>query len=73
MRVRERDLDELYDLFAIRIILNTDDKNECFFVYGLVSEIYMPVPERFKDYISVPKKIIINHYTQQLLLVMAKE
>jgi RelA/SpoT family (p)ppGpp synthetase len=53
---REKSIDELYDLFAIRIILNTESKNDCFFVYGLVSEIYTPVPERFKDYISVPKK-----------------
>ncbi len=53
---REKTIDELYDLFAIRIILNTESKNDCFFVYGLVSEIYTPVPERFKDYISVPKK-----------------
>ncbi|MFM8456174.1 MAG: RelA/SpoT family protein, partial [Ignavibacteria bacterium] len=59
MRVQEKGIDELYDLFAIRIILDTDDKNECFFVYGIVSEIYTPVPERFKDYISVPKK---NNY-----------
>lgn len=59
MRVQEKRIDELYDLFAIRIILDTDDKNECFFVYGIVSEIYTPVPERFKDYISVPKK---NNY-----------
>ena len=59
MRMQEKRIDELYDLFAIRIILDTDDKNECFFVYGIVSEIYTPVPERFKDYISVPKK---NNY-----------
>ncbi|MBS1536641.1 MAG: bifunctional (p)ppGpp synthetase/guanosine-3',5'-bis(diphosphate) 3'-pyrophosphohydrolase [Bacteroidetes bacterium] len=56
MASREKSIDELYDLFAIRIILNTESKNDCFFVYGLVSEIYTPVPERFKDYISVPKK-----------------
>lgn len=59
MRVQEKRIDELYDLFAIRIILDTDDKNESFFVYGIVSEFYTPVPERFKDYISVPKK---NNY-----------
>ncbi len=53
---RDKSIDELYDLFAIRIILDTESKNDCFFVYGLVSEIYTPVPERFKDYISVPKK-----------------
>lgn len=49
-------LDELYDLFAIRIILDTTDNNDCFLAYGIVSEIYTPVPERFKNYISIPKK-----------------
>ena len=49
-------LDELYDLFAVRIILNTEDNNDCFLAYGMVSEIYRPVPERFKNYISMPKK-----------------
>ena len=56
MQAREKNFDELYDLFAVRIILETKDKNECFLVYGIVTEIYTPVPERFKDYISVPKK-----------------
>jgi guanosine-3',5'-bis(diphosphate) 3'-pyrophosphohydrolase len=49
-------LDEVYDLFAVRIILDTLNDNECFAVFGLVSSIYTPVPERFKNYISVPKK-----------------
>ncbi len=53
---REKPIEEIYDLFAVRVILDTADKNECFSVYGIVSEIYTPVPERFKDYISVPKK-----------------
>jgi RelA/SpoT family (p)ppGpp synthetase len=53
---RGKPIEEIYDLFAVRIILDTADKNECFTVYGLVSEIYTPVPERFKDYISVPKQ-----------------
>lgn len=56
MIAREKSIEDIYDLFAIRIILDTEDKNECFIVYGLVSEIYTPVPERFKDYISIPKK-----------------
>lgn len=56
MEKQHKSFEELYDLFAIRIILDTNDKNECFFVYGIVSELYTPVPERFKDYISVPKR-----------------
>lgn len=49
-------LEEIYDLFAVRIVLETDNSNDCFAVYGIVSEIYIPIPERFKDYISIPKK-----------------
>jgi GTP diphosphokinase / guanosine-3',5'-bis(diphosphate) 3'-diphosphatase len=53
---RGKPLDEIYDMFAVRIILLTEDNNECFTVYGIVSEIYKPIPERFKNYISIPKK-----------------
>lgn len=53
---RGKSFEEIYDLFAVRIILDTDDRNDCFTVYGIASEIYIPVPERFKDYISLPKQ-----------------
>ena len=53
---RTKTFEEIYDLFAVRIILDTDDRNDCFTVYGIASEIYIPVPERFKDYISLPKQ-----------------
>ncbi len=53
---RNKPLDEIYDLFAVRIILDTEDSNDCFAVYGTVTDIYIPNPERFKNYISVPKK-----------------
>jgi len=53
---RGKTFEEIYDLFAVRIILDTDDRNDCFTVYGIASEIYIPVPERFKDYISLPKQ-----------------
>ncbi len=56
MRIQSKTLDEIHDLVAIRIILDTEHPNDCFTVYGVVSEIYTPVPERFKNYISVPKK-----------------
>ncbi len=53
---RGKPLDEIYDLFAVRIILDTKDNSDCFIVYGMVTEIYKPVAERFKDYISIPKQ-----------------
>ena len=56
MLKRSKNLDEIYDLFAVRIILDTTNNNDCFVVYGNVADIYTPNPERFKNYISVPKK-----------------
>ncbi len=53
---RGKSIDEIYDLFAVRVILDTPNDNDCFLVYGIVSDIYTPVPERFKNYVSVPKK-----------------
>ena len=53
---RNKPLEEIYDLFAVRLILDTEDNNDCFKVYGIISDIYIPNPERFKNYISVPKK-----------------
>jgi RelA/SpoT family (p)ppGpp synthetase len=53
---RGKPLDEIYDLFAVRIILDTENENDCFTAYGILSSIYIPIPERFKNYISVPKK-----------------
>jgi len=56
-------LEEIYDLFAVRIIIDTKDNSECFIAYSIVTEIYKPIPERFKDYISVPKRMGTNPYT----------
>lgn len=56
MLAQGKTVDEMYDLMAIRIILDTEDNNDCFLAYGIVSEIYRPIPERFKNFISVPKK-----------------
>lgn len=56
IRIRQKPMEELYDLFAIRIIIDTDDPLVCFYVYGIIANIYPPIPETFKDYISSPKK-----------------
>ncbi|GAB6281431.1 MAG: bifunctional (p)ppGpp synthetase/guanosine-3',5'-bis(diphosphate) 3'-pyrophosphohydrolase [Ignavibacterium sp.] len=52
---RNKPFEEIYDLFAVRIILETDDVNQCYTTFGIVNQIYTPVPDRFKDYIAIPK------------------
>lgn len=54
--LRAKPVEELYDLFAIRVILSTNDPYMCYYVYGLLVSVYPPVPETFKDYIASPKK-----------------
>jgi len=56
MMKRSKPIEEIYDLFAVRIVIDTTDNSECFITYSIVTELYKPIPERFKDYISVPKK-----------------
>ncbi len=55
MVTRNKPFEEIYDLFAIRIILDTPNSNDCYTTLGIVNQIYLPVPDRFKDYISIPK------------------
>lgn len=52
---RNKPFEEIYDLFAVRIILDTENKNDCYTTLGIVNQVYLPVPDRFKDYISIPK------------------
>jgi GTP pyrophosphokinase len=52
------DFEEVYDIFAIRIILNSELKNEksdCWRVYSIVTDFYQPNPLRMRDWISIPK------------------
>ncbi len=52
---RNKPFEEIYDLFAIRIILETLNTNDCYTTLGIVNQMYLPVPDRFKDYVSIPK------------------
>lgn len=53
MFVKKKRFDELYDLYALRII--TQDKMDCYGILGLIHDQYRPIPGRFKDYIAMPK------------------
>ena len=53
MKRDNKTLDQIYDLFALRILVKSI--KDCYSVLGVVHEMYTPMPGRFKDYISVPK------------------
>ena len=53
MKRDNKNLDQIYDLFALRILV--DNVKDCYAALGVVHELYNPMPGRFKDYISVPK------------------
>ena len=53
MFVQGKDFDEIYDIYAIRII--TDTVADCYNILGVMHDMFRPIPNRFKDYISTPK------------------
>ena len=53
MYLQGRDFDEIYDVYAIRII--TDTVADCYNILGIMHDMLRPIPNRFKDYISTPK------------------
>ncbi|HEY3372927.1 MAG TPA: RelA/SpoT family protein [Prolixibacteraceae bacterium] len=58
MQTQKVDFDEVYDLFAIRVILNSElenEKSDCWQVYSIVTEEYQSNPNRMRDWITIPK------------------
>ena len=73
MKRQKRPFEGIYDLFAIRIIIDSEpanEKSECWQVYSLVTDLYTPNPHRLRDWLSVPKS---NGYESLHTTVMGPE
>lgn len=68
MYMQKKNFDEIYDIYAVRIIL--DNVAECYNALGLIHDMYHPLPNRFKDYISTPKP---NGYQSLHTTVIGRE
>ena len=58
MKKQKADIEDIYDLFAIRVVLDTpesQEKADCWKVYSIVTDMYQPNPKRLKDWLSIPK------------------
>ncbi len=68
MFVHHKSIEEIYDRYAVRIIVS--NVGECYNVLGIVHDMFRPIPNRFKDYISTPKA---NMYQSLHTTVLGKE
>ena len=66
--LQNRSFDEIYDIYAIRII--TDTVTDCYNILGIMHDMFRPIPNRFKDYISTPKP---NMYQSLHTTVISRE
>lgn len=55
MRNKNKSFEDIHDLYGIRVIVDTERVADCFAVYGFITQKYPPIPQHFKDYISIPK------------------
>ena len=73
MKKQQRPFEQIYDLFAIRIIIDSEpqnEKSECWHVYSMIADMYTPNPHRLRDWLSVPKS---NGYESLHTTVMGPE
>ena len=73
MKKQKCGVDGIYDLFAIRIILDTPyekERSDCWQVYSIITDMYQPNPKRMKDWISIPKT---NGYESLHITVMGPQ
>ena len=68
MYMQNRSFDEIYDIYAVRIIV--DSVNDCYNCLGVIHDMFRPIPGRFKDYIATPKP---NMYQSLHSTVIGKE
>jgi len=73
LKKQKIEFEGIYDLFAIRIVLDTPparEKAECWYVYSVITDMYQPNPNRMKDWVSIPKT---NGYESLHITVMGPQ